>query len=832
MPQRGILLLTCILTIHLIPVIITILTAVPARCRFRRLSVFLLTAASLVLNGAGYVLAHLILFHHVRIKETAYRVGMILFTWEDLPAFPMMLGLCTFFALIFGYLLRLGFGPGGFRGVWKPRKPLVLLSLSGILLILILWVPVSVSARRKLVINELCSTNATLLPDENMQVWDYVELYNSGYISYPVIGLYLSDDQDELKKYRIEDMILAPRTHLLIFLDDRSSFRISDKGETVWLSDEDGTVLDQVFCPPLTVDTGYCRVPDGGSVFEVRTGSPGGDNQASSLVLSAPVFSRPGGFYEEGFELFLFSENNARIYYTLDGSTPSPDSLLYEGPVPISDASTNPNVWSMREDVSSGFLTGEILNTEYDPPGYRAPDKPIDKCTVIRALCMDEYGHTSPVSSASYFVGFDAKKGYDGMNILSVITDPDNLFDPEKGIYVLGNIYDLFASSEKNVWYAPFWWWWDANYRQRGKMWERPVCLQFFDQHRQPVLTKNGGMRIQGGGSRGYLPRSFNFYSRKEYDGEKRLKAPLFDNSYEPKRVTLFAGGDDYLVKLNDYLMASLIPDRNFSTMKFEPYSMFLNGEYWGVYWLTEKYDEEYFEYYYDVRGDNVVMIKNGGVSLGMAEDIDLYSRLRSFVLNNDMSLDENYQTACTLMDMDSYIDYYAAEIYISRTDDWPGGNYALWRTRDVEEGTFSDGRWRWILFDVNSGGMTSSRSFDDTLTMTRSADPLFDSLIKNHQFYDQFVSTILDMAQTEFDPDRISDFIDHFQDFMKDPIEKEYLRFYGSDQNVLAEFYRQTEDVRTFFNERYGYITSYFDCSLKNGSTWEPKTERNRSVP
>ena len=87
-------------------------------------------------------------------------------------------------------------------------------------------------------------------------------------------------------------------------------------------------------------------------------------------------------------------------------------------------------------------------------------------------------------------------------------------------------------------------------------------------------------------------------------------------------------------------------------------------------------------------------------------------------------------------------------------------------------------------------------------------------------------------MAQTEFDPDRISDFIDHFQDFMKDPIEKEYLRFYGSDQNVLAEFYRQTEDVRTFFNERYGYITSYFDCSLKNGSTWEPKTERNRSVP
>ncbi len=176
MPQRGILLLTCILTIHLIPVIITILTAVPARCRFRRLSVFLLTAASLVLNGAGYVLAHLILFHHVRLKETAYRVGMILFTWEDLPAFSMMLGLCTFFALILGYLLRLGFGPGGFRGVWKPRKPLVLLSLSGILLILILWVPVSVSARRKLVINELCSTNATLLPDENIQVWDYVEL--------------------------------------------------------------------------------------------------------------------------------------------------------------------------------------------------------------------------------------------------------------------------------------------------------------------------------------------------------------------------------------------------------------------------------------------------------------------------------------------------------------------------------------------------------------------------------------------------------------------------------------------------------------------------------
>ena len=59
---------------------------------------------------------------------------------------------------------------------------------------------------------------------------------------------------------------------------------------------------------------------------------------------------------------------------------------------------------------------------------------------MCRAVNVDEEGNRSPVASATYFVGFDQKEGYRGMNILSILTEPDNLFDYDKGIYVMGSI--------------------------------------------------------------------------------------------------------------------------------------------------------------------------------------------------------------------------------------------------------------------------------------------------------------------------------------------------------------------------------------------------------
>lgn len=106
------------------------------------------------------------------------------------------------------------------------------------------------------------------------------------------------------------------------------------------------------------------------------------------------------------------------------------------------------------------------------------------------------------------------------------------------------------------------------------------------------------GLCIHGDASRGMYPKSFNLYAREQYGGNGLFGADLFDTSYFAEAVILDSGGNDRFSKMRDVLVSWLAKDRAFSTMRFKPYAMFLNGEYWGVYWITEKYDPAYLAHY------------------------------------------------------------------------------------------------------------------------------------------------------------------------------------------------------------------------------------------
>jgi len=181
-----------------------------------------------------------------------------------------------------------------------------------------------------------------------------------------------------------------------------------------------------------------------------------------------------------------------------------------------------------------------------------------------------------------------------------------------------------------------------------------------------------------------------------------------------------------------DYLANTLEQELNFSTMKFIPCAMFLNGEYWGEYYITESYNADYISDHYHVDKEEVIMIKNGEITEGTEGDLNLFFEAWYFISENDMTILENYEQACNFIDLDSYIDYYAAQVYIARCNDWPGGNEAVWRTRENNGSRFGDGKWRWMLFDVNSGGMTIDLADADTLAALLQRDSVFYSLYQN----------------------------------------------------------------------------------------------------
>lgn len=514
----------------------------------------------------------------------------------------------------------------------------------------------------------------------------------------------------------------------------------------------------------------------------------------------APVFSVESGFYEDAFHLEITSPEGYSVYYTLDSTDPDENSILYTGPIYIDNATYHENVYSMTEG-----MTVQEWGT--------LPEYLIDKCTVVRAVVIPDSDlglKPSQVVTKSFFVGFDSAD-FDNCGVISIVTDPHNLFDSKDGIYVAGDKYaEYLATSEDPE--ATSWAYRPANYRERGREWEREANITFWDADGNLQLVKDIGIRIQGGWSRAYVPRSLNLFAREEYDGSPTFEYDFFGTSHMFQSLTLSAGGTGYLTRMNDYLMTERIQDLSYSKMSFRPYVMFLDGEYWGFYWLTEKYDADYLQKTYDLGSTDVVLIKAGELEVGYAEDLALYKQLVQFFEHSDMSLEENYRRACELIDMENFLDYYATLIYIGRMHDWPDSNESLWRTRTVSDQPYADGKWRWMLFDCNSFCMTQNLIDHDTIPWVLEESVFFRALWENPDFRERFEVRILEIADQYFDAEEMAQFIESYRQAMTPALEKTWKRFFGINNEMLEQFDSQMRGITNFYAQRRAVVASWFD--------------------
>ncbi len=643
----------------------------------------------------------------------------------------------------------------------------ILLIAAFALIVIVNGAGIIARSRQNIVINEVCASNVASCEDDKGNFPDWIELYNPTDEPIDLTGFIVSKSAD-LKKEKFivpEGIIVAPHSYWLF----DPGFPISSKGSTINLVDPDRHYIDHVDTPSLKYDTTYARVSDGKNEWEIKSPTPGYSNEEGEPldpVIDGKVKANVDpGFYEKDFDLKLKATNWGRdIYYTLDGSDPRTDGILYEGPIHITDRSSEPNKYSAITETSPQYDRGEA-----ELPAFN-----VDKCTVVSAVAKDLLGRYTDVFTYTYFVGFNDKAAYDNFTVVSAVVSPDDLFSHDNGIMVLGTDYDGYVEAGRPEEYEGS----NANFTRRGRTSEREVSLTVFDENHMPAYSSKAGIRIKGLSSRWDPQKSFNIIFRNAYSGNDRAQFTTDGRDFDRHSLCLDKCGQDTDTKMMDIIMERCMKDTECATNDGVPCALFLNGEYWGMYWLMDRIDETYLADEYGVVKDDVAIIDS--------EDM------------GDAGISWDYD----FLDRESLIEYYAANIIVAHNGDWPAYNVRFWYTTNDEGTEYGNGKLRPVIFDMNSQSMLDAGY--DVIECLMEWYP-FATASEDPQFRKDLAAKIDEMCENEFDKDKVEGMIDSVCKKIRPQMILDKTRFSNcSEEEAAKSFDDNTALIRRFYETRW----------------------------
>jgi len=316
--------------------------------------------------------------------------------------------------------------------------------------------------------------------------------------------------------------------------------------------------------------------------------------------------------------------------------------------------------------------------------------------------------------------------------------------------------------------------------------WERPANITFFEKGGGLGFKEDVGIRLHGNTTRSRPRKSIRVCSRSEY-GNSWINYQLFPDKQVDmyKRMILRNSGNDWdWAVFRDAFIQYLAKDLHVETQYYRPSIVFINGEYWGIHNIRDRYDEHYIFSHYGIEEDEMTIMENNSeYKFGNPDGVDHYEQMLDFISNNDLAENNNYATVKNMMDVESFIDFQLTHIFAMNTD-WPGNNSLYWRYMrngyDPNAPYGRDGLWRWMILDTDFGfglpffyvpGVDEGPAHN-TLAMATQPDGagwpnppwstfILRRLLTNQSFKYQFINRYCDLLNTTFSSEHVLATID-----------------------------------------------------------------------
>ena len=591
----------------------------------------------------------------------------------------------------------------------KLAKTLTAMVALALLAPLFVLTPAAKAQTPAVVVSEFLASNQFGLVDNTGSAEDWIELHNTSGAPVDLAGWTVSDGGIP---HTFASKIIDPGQYLVVFAsgevgrslpgEPHVGFKLSASGESLQLRSPGGVLSLPGWVAPdeypaQTTDVSY-GIGSDGNLFFFSPPTPGASNGGGQTgIANAVTFSVPAGYYSGPQSVVLSSATpGTTIRYTTDGSEPTSangTAIPSDTAITISETTvlravaTRSGFLSSTIETRSYLFTSDIVNQPATSPAPGFPNAPVNG----QIFNYEVDPSVNPGAVQNALVSIPS---------ISVVTDTDNLFDPDIGIYVNGT--------------------------ERGREWERPASIELIDPTGvEPGFDINGGLRIRGGFSRrDENPKhSFRLFFRDEYETD--LFYPLFGSEGvdEFGRVDLRTSQNygwswrqgEHATFIDELWSRDTQAAIGQPYTRTRPYHLYLNGVYWGLYMTQERVSGDYAETYFGGDNDDYDVVKRAAPERTVeASDgtLDAWQSLYPLV-SDGVVTDGEFATLDSQVNLENLADYYLLHFYSGDDDGSPS-----WFFRDpvTNERYGASNNWfalrnrngvgeagKWLFFDHDS---------------------------------------------------------------------------------------------------------------------------------